>query len=362
MKASSQRIRRAFLWSATAGTVAAMIVAGSAAEAAHPTPHAGHGHSQVRPDALGPGYPPPGGIYTPFTNCPLLKPIMLESVPGSATGCVAGDAVSGSIKIGNVTTVVAHPVIAQFGIWDPPNAGENQFSGGVLPPFAGLSAQLVSSPEFIPGGLLKALGCPSRSTIVENLCQEATYFGGNYLNVYAKAQSAGPITNFNLTTWTQPLKFKLINPLLGSSCYIGSDDNPVVVNPMVTGTLVVENDPNPKLFPDAGVLAITNGTATDTTFTAPGVTGCGPGGTENIPVDEAIDKSVGLPSVSGNNSLTLNGNFYLGVSFAPHNMARNLLAAFKASEGVPAPGARQEAAHRISIASLRDGRYGIRKL
>jgi hypothetical protein len=360
MKASSQRTRRAFLWSATAATAAAMIIAGSTAEAAHTSPHAGAGHGRVHPDALGPGYPPPGGIYTPFTNCPLLKPLMLESVGGSATGCVAGDAVSGSIKIGNVTTTVAHPVIAQFGIWDPPNAEPNQFSGGVLPPFAGLSAQLVSSPEYVPGGLLKALGCPSTNATVENLCQEATYFGGKYLNVYAKAQSAGQITNFDLTTWTQPLKFKLINPLLGSSCYIGSDDNPVVVNPNVTGTLVEENDPNPKRFPDVGVLAITDGTATDTTFSAPVVTGCGPGGAANIPVDEAIDTSVGLPSASGNNSLTLNGNFYLGVSFAPRNMANNLLAAFKASEGKPAPSVRQEAAHRISAASLRDGRYGIR--
>ena len=360
MKASSHRIRRAILWSAAAATAAAMIVAGSSAEAAHPTPHAGPRHSHVRPDALGPGYPPPGGIYTPFTNCPLLKPLMQESLGGDATGCIAGDAVTGSIKIGKVTTPVVHPVIAQFGVWDPPDAMPNQFSGGILPPFAGLSAQLVSSPEFVPGGLLKALGCPSKNATVENLCQEATYFGGPYLNVEALAESAGPITNFNLTTWTQPLKFKLINPLLGSSCFIGSDDNPVVVNPMVTGTLAVENDPNPKLFPDVGVLAITNGTATDTTFTAPGVTGCGPGGPANIGVDEAIDRSVGLPSASGENSLTLNGNFYFAASFGPRHMASTLLAAFKASVGLPPPSARQEAAHRISAASLRDGRYGIR--
>jgi hypothetical protein len=358
MKASSQRVRRVFLWSATAATAAAVIVAGSAAEAAHSTSHPGAGHSHVRPDQLGPGYPPPGGIYTPFTNCPLLKPLMQESVGGSATGCIAGDATSGSIKIGKVTTTISHPVIAQFGAWDPPNAQPNQFSGGILPPFAGLSAQLVSSPEFVPGGLLQALGCPSKNATVENLCQEATYFGGKYLNVHALAESAGPITNFELTTWTQPLKFKLINPLLGAHCYIGSDDNPVVVNPMVNGTLVEETDPNPTEFPDVAVLAITDGTATDTTFTAPVVTGCGPGGTANIPVDRAIDRAVGLPSPAGKNSLTLDGTFYFGASFAPSNMANNLLAAFKASVGLPPPSLRN--AHRISAASLRDGRFGIR--
>jgi hypothetical protein len=284
---------------------------------------------------------------------------MQESTPGSATGCIAGDATSGSIKIGNVTTSITHPVVAQFGVWDPPNATPSQFSGGVLPPLDGFSAQLVSKPEIIPGGLLQALGCPSTDSTVESLCAEATDRGGRFLQVEAEAQSAGPITNFNLTTWTQPLMFRLINPLLGRSCSIGSIENPVVVNPQLSGTLVIESDPNPTLFPDVGVLEITGGTASDTTFTAPGVQGCGPGGTSNIPVDEAIDASVGLPSASGSNSLTLNGTFYFGASFAPANMADNLLAAFKASSKGGDDSSRVKA-HRISAASLRDGRYGIR--
>jgi hypothetical protein len=360
MKASSPRLRRVFLLSATAAIAASMIVAGSAALAAHPSTNAGSRQPQVRADGKGPGYPAPGGIYTPFTNCPLLDPLMAESLPGSATGCIAGDAVSGSIKIGNVTTEDVHPVTAQFGVWDPPDAAPNQFTGGILPPRAGIAAQLVTSPEFVPGGLLSALGCPRKNAIVEKLCQEAIAQGRNYLDVFAEAQSAGPITNFDLTTWTQPLKFKLINPLLGPSCYIGSTDNPVVVNPNVTGTLVIEPDPNPKRFPDVDVLAITKGTATDTTFAAPVVTGCGPGGSANVPVDEAIDSAVGLPSASGNNSLTLNGTFYFAASFAPHNMANNLLAAFKASVGTPPPSARQVDAHKITLASLRHGRFGIR--
>src|SRR5271166_2775331 len=118
MKASSQWIRRAFLWSATGATTAALIVAGSSAEAAHTTPHAGPGQSRTGPNQKGPGYPPPKGIYRPFTNCPLLNPLMQESVGGSATGCIAGDVSTGSIKIGNITTDLKHPVIAQFGVWD----------------------------------------------------------------------------------------------------------------------------------------------------------------------------------------------------------------------------------------------------
>lgn len=357
MRASSQWIGRAFMWSATGVTAAAMIIAGSPAGAAHPIAYA-TSRSHMSPELKGPGYPLPGGIYKPFTNCPLLNPLMQESLGGDTTGCVAGDASAGSIKIGNITTKITHPVVAQFGVWDPPNATPSQFTGGILPPPAGLSAQLVSAPELVPGGLLKALGCPSSHPAVERLCREAKSRGGRFLRVLATAQSAGPITNFQLTTWTQPLKFKLINPLLGSNCYIGSDDNPVVVNPSVTGTLVIKRDPNPKLHPKTAVLAVTKATATDTTFTAPGVTGCGPGGTANIAVDEAMDASAGLPSASGN-SLTLHGTFSLAVCFAAKNMARILLAAFKASVGAHSPIASQ-AGHRITIADLRDGHYGIK--
>ena len=360
MRTSRQWIRRGFLWSATGATTAAMIVAGSSAGAAHSALPAGSKNSHVSSVRRGPGYPPPGGIYKPFTDCPLLNPLMRESVGGSATGCIAGDTRSGSIKIGNITTTITHPVTAQFGVWDPPNATPNQFTGGILPPPGGLSAQLVSSREIVPGGLRKALGCPSSKRAIERLCIKAKRLGGKYLRVFALAQSAGPITNFALTTWTQPLKFKLINPLLGSYCYIGSNDNPVVVNPSVTGTLVIKRDPNPKLHPKTAVLAVTKATATDTTFTVPGVTGCGPGGSANIAVDVAIDASAGLPSASGSNSLTLNGNFYFAVCFAAKNMARILLSAFRASARRPPRAGSQPAGHRISFASLRDGRYGIR--
>src|SRR5229473_2684127 len=136
MKASSDRIRRAILWSASGALTATMIVAGSAAQAAHGprTSPAKHATQQ------GPGYPPPKGIYKPFTDCPIVNPLMQESLPKMVTGCVAGEVVAGKIKIGNITTKVRAtakvkvPVTVQFGLWDPPNAGVNQFAGGVLPP------------------------------------------------------------------------------------------------------------------------------------------------------------------------------------------------------------------------------------
>jgi hypothetical protein len=344
------------LWSATAATVVSMtafgvVSSGVAAQAAS--------HTSSNP--VGPGYPPPGGIYAPFTNCPILNPLMQESLSGDITGCVAGDGVSGTIKIGNLTTAVVHPVTAQFGIWSPPNASPNQLSGGVLPPPAGLGAELVTSPELVPGGLLQALGCSTATIgVIKTLCREAANYGGSYLDVFASAQEALPVTNFGLTTWTQPIKIQLINPLLGSNCYIGSDDNPIVVNPAITGgTLNVLTDPNPTKHPNTVVLEILGGTASDNTFAAPVLTGCGPGGSANIPVDEQLDSYAGLPAASGSNILSLSGNFYVADCYFSKNQAKILLSAFLASVGTPPAGAPGKGLSQVTSASL-SGRYGIR--
>ena len=321
--APKRRIRRRIVVASTTLAAAAAVIAGAVASPALATQHG---------SATGPGYPRPGGIYAPFTDCPLLNPLMLESMNGDATGCVAGDATDGTFTIGSLVVEVAHPVTAQFGVWSPPDASPNQFTGGILPPLDG--KELVVSPEFVPGGLLKALSCPSSPRAVETLCREAQLPGESSV-VTALVQSAGPITNFDLTKWTQPVKIRLINPLLGSECYIGSNDNPIVLNPSVTGTLAEVPDPNPTRFPSTAVLEVTSAKATDNRFSVPVATGCGPGGAANIAIDLAIDSSDGLPSASGNNHLVLYGNFYFADDYSAANQAHDLLAAFKASVGVP---------------------------
>ena len=121
----------------------------------------------------------------------------------------------------------------------------------VVPPIAGLSAQLVTKPDLIPENLTTALGCATATDkTVKSLCEQAKNFGGKYQDVYALAQSDGAITNFALTSWTQPVRFQLINPLLGNNCYIGTLGHPVVLNPQLsinTGSFVT--DPNPAQAP-----------------------------------------------------------------------------------------------------------------
>jgi len=312
----------------------------------------------------GPGYPPPKGIYKPFTNCPLNNPMMHEVMPitdsgGGFAACVAGNAVTGSITLGTITTQVTEPVNVQFGFFIPP-ADSNFYPAPAVPPLAGPSAILTTKADLIPESLTTALSCDTATdATIENICQTAETKGGAYNQVYALAQEAGQVSNFQLLSWTQPVKFKLINPLLGGNCYIGTDSQPIMLNPSLSvgpgGGLSVLNDPQPAIHPDTEILEITGASAGDSTFSAPGVVGCGPGGVANVAVDEALDASSGLPAVSGN-SLTLTGTFDVGVNTAsedsslsqPQDDANNLLAAFLASTS-----GEHSVKHRITMKQFR---------
>src|SRR6516164_5266391 len=188
MKPFSPRFRRVPWLGGAAAAAAALVVAGVISSvAAQPTSLAGT-------SARGPGYPPPKGIYQSFTNCPLNNPVMHEVMPitdngGGFAACIAGNATTGSITIGNITTPVVQPVNVQFGFFIPPRDA-NFYPAPAVPPLAGPSAILSTKPDPIPETLTQALGCPSSDATVENICQQAQTRGGNYNMVSALAQEA----------------------------------------------------------------------------------------------------------------------------------------------------------------------------
>jgi hypothetical protein len=190
-------------------------------------------------------------------------------------------------------------VDVQFGYYVPPEGtmgGGNFFPGPVVPPLAGTSAILSTGPDLIPGNLTTILGCPSTNSTVQNICSQAAANPADN-QVYAQAEEVGNLSDFNLFNWAQPLKFVLENPLLGSSCSIGSDAFPIVLHPSLSvgpgGSFGVASDP---VDPSTQVITINGAVASDTTFSAPGVTGCGPGGANNVFVDEALDAGAGRGS------------------------------------------------------------------
>jgi hypothetical protein len=245
------------------------------------------------------------GDWAPFTRCPVDNPAMLAADGSSNIAlCVASDSPGGSIKLGSVTAPTGD-VNLQFGLVE--NSSTGAFT--VVSPSGGA---LVTAPVQIPGGLL-GLICPSNVPVVSAVCAEIT---NNTLNaVTAVVEPAGNPSSFSLAAGlssgipivTVPVKIHLENPLLGSSCYIGSDSNPVVLHPenLTTPAVSAEQfdangtpDPSGVLFG----LYSTGGTQGDSSAAAPGATGCGLLGV----LDGAVDLKDGLPSAAGNNSVLLN--------------------------------------------------------
>jgi len=249
---------------------------------------------------------------------------MQLSVPNLATGCVASENTSGTFTIHGIPVSITHPVTVQFGFYSALDSNGNQILTPVMPA-DGRSLQ--DLPEEIPGGLPLLLLCPNGiNAQIAQLCKIAATSG--LTDLTALVLPAGPISNFGLTSFTQPVKIQLINPLLGGNCYIGSDDDPIVLNPtIISGNLAFVPDPDPVRFPTTVVLEVLDAVATDDTFTVPVARGCGPGDV----ADDAINFLLGLPSPSGTNALVLNGNALLADDFSAANQIDSLKAAFKAS-------------------------------
>jgi len=245
------------------------------------------------------------GPWAPFTNCPVNDPAFVN-YPHTTYGssCVAESSLSGSLTIGK-TIVQTGSTSLQFGV--PGSEAGKSVAGFIVP--ASDNQTLVAAPAQVPGGLL-GLMCPSNVLVVSALCDEAMNNGLNQVTATAEL-AATPTTFYELNGMstgapilTLPIKIQLQNPLLGSSCYIGSDQEPIVLRPETTvrGTLGhVVLDPNgyPVTF-----LTISGATQGDSTFAVPGTSGCG-GALLSPVVDRAINLKQGLPSPAGNNDLVL---------------------------------------------------------
>ena len=183
---------------------------------------AGHGRQSFASDPVA-----LNGSWAPFTRCPVDDPAML-AVDGStqSSTCVASISTGGSFKLGNTETTTGTSEL-QFGIISAPDGT----SAGVSPP----GGAIVAAPVDVPGGLL-GLMCPSADPVVASVCALVTT---NALNtVTATVESAGTPSNVNLAAgallgvpiMTLPIKVHLENPLLGSTCFIGSDTDPITLS------------------------------------------------------------------------------------------------------------------------------------
>ncbi len=127
-----------------------------------------------------------------------------------------------------------------------------------------------------------------------------------------------------------PVMIALQNPLLGSTCYVGSKSNPILLTPenLTAATIGGEffdanGTPDPSGVMQA--IASTGGTQGAGSAAIPGATGCGLLGV----LDGAVDLKVGLPSPAGKSSFILdNASSYFAGLASPGSGDGKLLAQY----------------------------------
>jgi hypothetical protein len=254
------------------------------------------------------------GEYAKFSTCPLSNPAVND--------CLHAESSNGSFTVGKKTVPIVNPVLLKGGI-SILVPDEGIFGPlGFVTPTDGLILSKAAQP--VPGGLLGVTAPAWWPKVLRDLFNETINNG--FTGVTATVEAAGSASSVkvrlaNLATGTGPeislpVKVKLSNPFLGSSCYIGSNSNPINLH-LITGT-TAPPPPNKPIsgspgefgeFNGIGVI-LKNNRLVDNSFAAPGANGCG-GILFSWLVDPFVDSIVGTPSAAGTNTAILEGTTYL---------------------------------------------------
>ena len=227
--------------------------------------------------------------YTQFAGCP--DPF--NGSPNIVT-CVRSDITGGNFKMGNKNVPIANPIALTGGV-------ENELKNFSYNSEGGL--QKVQQP--VPGGLIGLTG----------LDWLINFLNAEQLKLYAVTELAGTPEFIDLNHATLPIKAHLINPVLGSKCYVGSNEKPITLN-LTTGTTeppppnepITGQAPTPSVDPVLEIFHAKNGIFVDNSFAAPGASGCVLTLFGFIPVslDGAVNLASGLPSAAGKNETKQN--------------------------------------------------------
>jgi len=256
----------------------------------------------------------PTGEFARFAKCPY--------VPTSTDACVVAETVSGSVTTGKKTVPIVNKFLLQGGL-------HYVIPGEPFGPLDFLAATdgntLTKVAQPVPGGLLGVTAPTWWPKFLQDLFNETINNG--FTGVTATTELAGPASAIKLnlgatltgfgTALQIPVKIKLGNPFLGSSCYIGSNSSPITLK-LTTGTTAppAPNKPitgSPGFFEEkeGGQLIVDkNNKLVDNAFAVPGANGCG--GLFSFLIDPFVDSIVGTPSAAGNNTAILEGTTYLG--------------------------------------------------
>jgi hypothetical protein len=257
----------------------------------------------------------PKGIYKVFSDCP-------AKTPGVVL-CQFGQTTSGEFAIGKTVVPINKTITLQGGAV---SAGKiNQYF--LVPATDGNSLSKVELN--VPGGLLDFINCEEikGSGFFEALERAAckAIFENKTTGVTATTELVASMTNPAIlnegalfagegTAITLPVRVHLKNPLLGNSCYVGSEASPIQLH-LTTGATSPEA-PNKSISGKKGTLSVeeegggevfvlSENSLVDNAFSVPVAEGCGE--FFSFLIDPIVDSKLGLPSKDGHNAAVLNG-------------------------------------------------------
>ena len=220
--------------------------------------------------------PKPG--FEQFKGCP-----NAPDIGACQTATING----GYFKLGKKTVPITKPITLTGGITNAEVARLRYEAGG------GLKAD----PIKVPGGL-------SGMTGIGELILNILTLGSN--DVYATPELVADPTvtpeGINL-----PLRIKLKNNFLASTCAIGSASNPLLLK-LITGTTTPPAGYTPltgsmgeSTFDETKFIITSTGVKyVDNTFSTPGATGCGTFFGLNVaPINDLVNSTIGIPAGPG---------------------------------------------------------------
>jgi hypothetical protein len=241
--------------------------------------------------SVSPALATPTGEFEVFAQCPLSNP--------DVTACINASTSSGEFTVGSRTVPIKHTIRLQGGL------AENSETGAVTFVGAANGETLSKTPQTVPGGLVGIEGLGGEVTATTELAGPADSIG---ISETALLDETG-------TALSLPIKVKLSNPILGNSCYVGSNAHPIMLE-LTTGTTSPPK-PNSPIKGARGEVALTGeydivnfvkNSLVNNSFAAPGVQGCG-----LIPflVDPIVDLDLAVPAPAGHNTAVLDGTIQL---------------------------------------------------
>jgi hypothetical protein len=253
------------------------------------------------------------GAFTRFEFCP-------RTTPG-VTRCAYSVTDGGEVVLGSKTVPIVNPVTLQGGYTEPnlnEESPEFQFSK-----FVGATngVTLSKAPQPVPGGLLGILPPESSPPLIKALVKAATENG--LTGVKSTLELARPASEIKISenhlaeaqgvTLVLPLKARLENPVLGSSCYVGSSANPIYweltsgeTNPPGPNKKITGSVGNVNYIEEARIVEAENSVLVDNAWSAPAASGCG--GLLSAVMDPIINAASGLPAEAGTNTAILKGD------------------------------------------------------